>query len=191
LRLARIVVIVLLVAIIITLGPFLYFKNSDLNDTRNQLLTNQSKLSETQVNLLETQNNLSDIESNISRITSGYRYIVSDPTSDQVTAFLASDTTDKHNYNESTYTYCDPAADMILNASEQHIHCGFVEVRVPDYVHACVVFDTTDKGLCFIEPKSDAIVDLQVGNRYWDSVQGGNVSTPTYNDTIVSYTVIW
>lgn len=185
------IVLLLLVAIIITLGTFIYLKNSDLNATRSELLTYQSNLSRTQADLLGTQNNLSNIESNLSKITSGYRYVLNDPTSDQVTAFLASDTTDQNIYNEETYNSFNFAADMIVNASEQHIRCGFVYVLFPNSSCPCVVFNTIDKGLHFIEPISDDIVNLQVGNGYWESMQGQNWSTPAYNDTVVSYTIIW
>jgi hypothetical protein len=66
--------------------------------------------------------------------------------------------------------------------------CGFVYVEFLEGAHATVCFNTTDHGLIFIEPQDDEIVNLTIGQQYWDRTK---YSPPDYDDTVVNFTTIW
>lgn len=180
----------LLLVLAVILGILFYLSNSNLNNTREQLANTRYNLDSTQTNLSETQLWLTNNETLLSRTISGYAYTLNDPSSAQMKAFLAQDQTDKHIYNATTYDCFNFAADTTVNASKEHIRCGLVLVNLIDGAHACIVFNTTDDRLVFVEPQSDDIVNLQIGKEYWRSISGHRyVSFPS--DTVSSYTIIW
>ncbi len=48
--------------------------------------------------------------------------------------------------------------------------------------------------MVYIEPQSDEVVNLQVGGRYYQEVvpkPGYYYTTPSYDDTVVRFIVIW
>jgi len=117
----------------------------------------------------------------------GRGYNIRDPTYQEMLAFIALDKTDENEYSES-YTCFHFTADVKSHAFEAGYRCGFVYIRFPDSAHAIVCFNTTDRGLIFIEPQSDDIVTLAIGQPYWDRTK---YLPPEYNDTVVSFTIIW
>jgi hypothetical protein len=59
----------------------------------------------------------------------------------------------------------------------------------PDgYGHTIVAFDTTDRGLIYIEPQFDQEVKLVVGRSY---SQLNNFTSAPRDDTIKRYLVVW
>ena len=117
----------------------------------------------------------------------GRGYNIRDPTYSEVLQFVAEDQTDKHEYTEN-YTCLNFAADFKNNAFQAGYRCGFVRIEFPDSSHAIVCFNTTDKGIIFIEPQFDDIVQVIIGFSYSEL---NGYETPDYNDTIISYTIIW
>jgi len=117
----------------------------------------------------------------------GRGYNIRDPTYQEMLAFIALDKTDENEYSEN-YTCFHFTADVKSHAFERGYRCGFVYIRFPDSAHAIVCFNTTDRGLIFIEPQSDDIVTLAIGQPYWDRTK---YLPPEYNDTVVSFTIIW
>ena len=118
----------------------------------------------------------------------GRGYNIRDPTYQEVLTFIASDQTDKNQYNEENYTCANFAADFKNHAFEAGYRCGYVLIEFPDAAHSINCFNTTDKGLIFIEPQDDNIVSLTIGQPYWNRTI---YESPTYNDTIVRYTIVW
>lgn len=96
----------------------------------------------------------------------GRGYTMRDPTYSEALRFMWMDQTDKHRYMEN-YTCLNFAADFKENALEAGYKCGFVYLKFPEGAHALVCFNTTDKGIVFIEPQFDAIMKVEVGIRYW------------------------
>lgn len=115
-------------------------------------------------------------------------YNIRDPTYQEALNFIASDQTDKNQYSEN-YTCENFAADFKNNAFKAGYRCGYVIIDFPDAGHAINCFNTTDKGLIFIEPQCDDIVTLKVGQSY--SMLNGYEVPTTYNDTIIRYMIVW
>ena len=61
-------------------------------------------------------------------------------------------------------------------------------IEFKEGAHAIVCFNTVDDGLMFIEPQSDDIMTLTIGEPYWDRTI---YEPPEYDDTIVSFDIIW
>jgi len=116
----------------------------------------------------------------------GTGYNIRDPTYQEMLNFIALDSTDENEYSEN-YTCFHFTADVKNHAFQAGYKCGFVYIEFPDSAHAIVCFNTTDQGLIFIEPQSDEIVTLTIGQPYWDRTE----YSPTYNDTVISFTIIW
>lgn len=117
----------------------------------------------------------------------GTGYNIRDPTYREMLNFIASDKTDENEYSEN-YTCFHFTADVKSHAFDEGYRCGFVYILFPDSAHAIVCFNTTDQGLIFIEPQSDEIVTLTIGQPYWDRAK---YEPPDYDDTVISFTIIW
>ena len=113
------------------------------------------------------------------------------PTYHEVKQFIMEDQTDKNEYIENEYTCFNFAADINNNAENQGIRCGLVVIDLEcGEGHALVCFETTDKGLIFIEPQNDREVKVEVGLRYWkDNFPGEYIVD--FDDTITKITIIW
>jgi len=109
------------------------------------------------------------------------------PSWEELKAFLLKDDTDKMKYVFPTTVCEDFAKELQKNAKEAGWRCAFVSVQlegypdwynlgIPSYTgHACNAFETTDRGLIYIDCTStigphplhqDAIVDVKIGNDY-------------------------
>lgn len=91
-------------------------------------------------------------------------YLV-DPTYDEALSFINSDNTDMSQYTQYYVCY-DFTADFIGNALQAGYRCGFVYIEFSDSAHAIACFDTTDSGLIYVEPQTDEIVSVSVGQSY-------------------------
>ncbi len=110
------------------------------------------------------------------------------PTYFEAQQFVASDKTAGHPYVNGSYTCANFAADFRSNALEEGYECGIAFLYFPDATcHAVNCFNTTDKGLVFVEPQSDKFVNVTVGESY----QTEKSLSPFYNDTVVWYYVDW
>ena len=93
-----------------------------------------------------------------------------DPTYSELISFLAADCTDEHKYIIGSYTCGDYAEDIHNNAEAAGIKSAWVELDFTDggYGHALNAFNTTDKGLVFIDctENDGEINNFGVGNKY-------------------------
>ncbi len=101
--------------------------------------------------------------------------------------FMWTDQTDEHMYMEN-YTCLNFAADFKENAFEAGYRCGFVYLKFSEGAHALVCFNTTSRGIVFIEPQFDVIVRVEVGVRYW--VDNG-FQCLDCDDIIIDFVIIW
>jgi hypothetical protein len=190
---------------------------SELTTTQNKLLAASANLTATLKKLtateadytavkaqLATETEQSDtlkealdaLQANYDRTTAGYGYVLKDPTYRELKSFIAADRTDENEYIVDSYVCEDFSADVKVHAMQQKIRCAYVSIRfIGDKAHAIVAFNTTDKGIVYIEPQSDEEVNLQAGKHYWQQCvipkPGTYYLAPDYNDTIARFTNIW
>jgi len=110
-----------------------------------------------------------------------------DPTWDQLLEFLLSDDTDSHPYDYPTFVCHDFAVMLQSHANSAGWRCAIISVQLsgyPDFFnygipsnteHSCNAFNTTDRGLVYIDDtrsagigpaNQDKSVDIQIGQEY-------------------------
>jgi len=133
------------------------------------------------------------------------------PTYNELMEFLQNDNTHEQVYIDPSFTCANFAEMLYYNAAKSNIKAGFVSIHyssrifswdsscscVSEGFHACNVFDTTDKGLVFIdstgtvlgdsEPK---IVDVSVGQSYQPISLFSDIEWCPLG-SIYSYKIIW
>ena len=117
----------------------------------------------------------------------GRSYNLRDPSYQETLDFIKIDKTNEHPYVQDNYTYWQFSTDLINNALAAQYRAGFVYIALIGGAHAVVAFNTTDRGLVFIEPQDDQVVTLTIGTHYFDRSR----FTVDYDDTIQSYQIIW
>jgi hypothetical protein len=166
-----------------------------LIQTENSLTNVSTQLETTRQESNSLKSTLNNLQINIERMTTGYGYILKDPTYQEMKSFINSDKTDLKLYDRTNYNCSDFSADVILNAAKQKIRCAYVSIYFAgDTGHAIIAINTTDRGLIYIEPQEDEEVNLQVGKNYYQCVipkPGYYYTKPSYNDTILKFTIIW
>ena len=169
--------------------------SGQLDDTRGQVAALESELVAAQALVQSLDEVIANLEVNYARLTSGYGYVLRDPTYREVMEFLAEDDTSGKEYAEGRYTCIDFATAIKANAAEAEIRCAYVVIEYRGGAgHAIVAFDTTDRGLVFIEPQFDWEVEPEVGRRYYQCVKppaGYYMAAPGHDDTITRIIVIW
>ena len=95
-----------------------------------------------------------------------------DPTFDQLVAFIEKDGTDQHPYVDGQYVCADFAATVFNNAEAAGIRAGWVGITFEDtdVGHAVDAFQTTDRGLVYIDCTNGATTDPQNKAVSWDMV---------------------
>ncbi len=171
-----------------------------LENTRNELgkaeseilslrATNISltqKLAELNQAKIEIERINQELLAEISRLRKAKTYI--NPTYAEMWRFLLEDKTDKNPYIPGAYTCLEFSRDVNNNAEEQGIRCALVLIFFRDGKgHAIVAFETTDKGLIFIEPQRDQEVKVAIGIDYAKVNDFFIVG-----DTVITkYSIIW
>jgi hypothetical protein len=98
------------------------------------------------------------------------------PSMNELMAFLKYDQTDKRAYLPNKYVCAEFAETLHNNAEAYGYRCAWVKVGFIDDAsgHACNAFETTDKGIIYIDASNstrvtcegDMIVDLQINHEY-------------------------
>jgi hypothetical protein len=185
-------VVVGLVGGVAYIAPMINTKDSTISNLQTSLNENIIAYN----NYVEDHNYTNEqyVSENASAYELGYKagvtsrgFDIVDPTYQQMLSFMATDTVHNNAYN-STYVCWNFANDYINEAFRAGWRCGFVYIDFPVYAHAVVCFNTTNRGIVFVEPQANKIVNVAVGLSYWSS---NGFAPVTYNDTIVSFGIIW
>lgn len=102
----------------------------------------------------------------------GHGYNMRDPTYFEVLKFIEQDTTDLLPYIKDQFVCHDYVKNFKNNAFKLGFRCYYVCVYLEGGLHTITAFNTTDRGFVFIEPQSDDIVDLKVGEQYNQLIKG-------------------
>jgi len=99
----------------------------------------------------------------------GWGTFVRNPTHDEVLKFIGEDETDEVEYVEGEFECLDFCMMFRNNAFKK----GYISYTVwIDFVgqsfgHSIIGFNTTDRGMVYLDPQLDYFVDLGVGVDYW------------------------
>ena len=110
------------------------------------------------------------------------------PSYQEMKEFLKADKTDAKQYIEGEYDCKNMAADINKNAEAQGIRTAQVYIEFAKYAYTLVAFETTDKGLIFIEPQDDKEMKVEVGIKYWEDNGYGKQD---WDDTIKEVVIAW
>jgi len=120
----------------------------------------------------------------------GNRVELSNPTYSELKEFLVRDETNLNRYVHDEYICFHFAADLNNNAEAAGIRAAYVQIRAQNWAHAVTAFETSDRGLVFIEPQSDRNVELAIGEPYsWQ--QAGALPLASGNEPILEIQIIW
>ena len=126
-------------------------------------------------------------------LTTGTKWV--DPTYQEMIDFLRADQTNQLVYQDFTFICSDFAATLSRDAYKQGYRCFSVELYFaygPDYpdasstAHDINAFNTTDKGLVYVEPQTDSIMNVRLNQSYWES---NGYQAPSYNDIITKIVI--
>jgi hypothetical protein len=117
----------------------------------------------------------------------GSGYTIRNPTYSEVLSFLWRDKTDENVYIDDVYVCRHFTSDVLRHAFEEGFRSYFVYIGFGNLAHALVGFNTTDRGMVYIEPQTDDRVYPVMGEVYWDR---SKYHAPPYDDTITEILVI-
>jgi len=121
------------------------------------------------------------------------------PTYSQIVDFVKRDITDEHEYinGSNGYVCHNFSVDVIKNADEEDIHGGYVRLDIQPLGHAIVAFNTSDRGLIFLEPQLDVLFDqdrmdsMIDRNRYDISVTDPDGRVKYFDYPLYGYEITW
>jgi len=169
--------------------------DDELQAMQAELATVEIELNASKDRVESLEDTLSNLQVNYDRLTAGNGYVLRDPSYQEMKAFLTQDETSEQEYLRDEYICVDFAANVKANAAEEGIRCAYVVIEYLGTTgHAIVAFDTTDRGLVYIEPQFDWDVEPEIGRRYYECVvppPGQYMVEPDYDDTIARVVAIW
>jgi hypothetical protein len=121
------------------------------------------------------------------------------PTYDQMVSFICQDTTNERPYIPESYTCGDFAETVQNNAENAGYKCAWISIDLQGGEgHACNAFNTSDRGVVFVDctgggiSDSDAIVYVNDGSPYTPKPISGS-SNIIYSSmgTVKDYTIFW
>jgi hypothetical protein len=167
----------------------------DWQSAETELAATLDRLSTAQAELDDRETELSELQINYEGLMTGHGYTIKDPSYSDMLRFLEDDDTDKAEYIEDKYECIEFTTDLCNRAEEKGIRCAYVSVRFPDgRGHAIVAFNTIDKGLIYIEPQYDDLVNIVIGKPFYKCVvpkEGVTYVKPSHDDTILEVLVAW
>jgi len=88
------------------------------------------------------------------------------PTFQELRDFILRDPTSRNEFVLNQYECRHFATDVNNNAEAEGLRSAFVLLCYDRGQHSVVAFDTTDRGLVYIEPQTDARIHPEVGGKY-------------------------
>ena len=88
------------------------------------------------------------------------------PSFREVRDFILGDTTSRNSFVLNEYECRHFTTDANNNAEAEGLRCAFVLLCFDQGQHSVIAFETTDRGLVYIEPQTDAAIHPEVGGYY-------------------------
>ena len=177
-----------------------------VNQAQSSLSYYQSELSKVTSNIAEAQGQVVATQNQYiakeQAMSAGSVLRLVDPTYQQMTDFLNNDPAMLKAFKSATYGDYARCSDVIADAIAQNYRCGLVSIsflRNPTDSnfsrYTIIAFNTMDKGLIYIDPYSGTQAVLAIGLHYWARLAPtpgfSSWAPPTWDDTIVKYTIVW
>jgi len=89
-----------------------------------------------------------------------------DPAYDEVVDFLRDSGVDRMTYDPAGIVCLEYAAALKNEAAERGLRCGIAIVYLEGGIRVLNCFSTIDRGLIYVEPQTDAIISLRLGDYY-------------------------
>jgi hypothetical protein len=131
------------------------------NDTSRDLAIHSEVTEPSALTILS--DNASAAETTVSR---NQTFEVKNPTFQELKDFILKDPTSRKQFVLNQYECRHFATEVDNNAEAAGLRCGFALLCYDQGQHAVVAFETTDRGLVYIEPQTDAAIDVKVGGMY-------------------------
>ena len=148
-----------LVIVILLLATSLAFADS-LGATRDQAIG--AKVTDDQT-LQVTSENANPVEA---VATDNQIIILKNPTFQELKDFILKDPTSRNTFVPNKYECRNFAIDVKNNADTAGLRCAFVLLCYNNGQHSVVAFNTTDRGMVYIEPQTDAAISPVIGGTY-------------------------
>lgn len=88
------------------------------------------------------------------------------PSFQEVRDFILRDPTSRNSFVLYEYECRHFTTTVNNNAEAEGLRCGFVLLCFDQGQHSVIAFETTDRGLVYIEPQTDAAINPEVGGQY-------------------------
>jgi hypothetical protein len=98
--------------------------------------------------------------------TGNHTIELKNPSFQELKDFILRDTTSRNRFVLNTYECRHFATEVDNSAEAAGLRCGFVLLCFERGQHAVVAFETTDRGVIYIEPQTDAAIEVAVGGMY-------------------------
>jgi len=98
--------------------------------------------------------------------SSSQTIVLKNPTFQELKDFILKDPTSRNEFVLNQYECRHFATEVGNNAEAEGLRCAFVLLCFERGQHGVVAFDTTDRGLVYIEPQTDARIHPEVGGKY-------------------------
>jgi hypothetical protein len=145
-----------------------------------------------QAELTEAQNKLSVMETAVTSLQETINQTtLSNPTWDELAAFLTLDDTDAFEYDAKKFDCTGFAITLRDRAWRAGLRCAYVEIAFSDEAigHALNAFETSDQGIVYIDGQDDSIAYLEMGKLYGTITI--DTAPETYIDTSGSPVDFW
>lgn len=142
----------LLAILLLSLGPVRAYDNDTVHAT---VRTEVTESSATDIFLSSDSEGSSDQD-----------IVLKNPTFRELKDFILRDPTSRNEFVLNQYECRHFATDVNNNAEADGLRAAFVLLGYDKGQHAVIAFDTTDRGLVYIEPQTDARIHPEVGGKY-------------------------
>jgi multidrug efflux pump subunit AcrA (membrane-fusion protein) len=153
---------------------------TELVSTKSQLSDAQSQLASSQQQLADDQKTLLALGITVHTATTAWDFNgqqwthtdntqATDPTWNQLTAFVAQDNTDQHPYDINSFNCVNYATTVYNHAENSNIEAAVVTLtlRNEPVGHAIDAFITSDYGMVYVDcTQQDTIARIEVGKTY-------------------------
>lgn len=119
--------------------------------------------------LTASQNRLSTMETAVTSLRETINQTtLSNPTWDELVGFLTLDDTDAFEYDKDKFDCTGFAITLRDRAWRAGLRCAYVEIAFSDKAigHALNAFETSDRGIVYIDGQDDSIAYLKMGKLY-------------------------